>query len=437
MTATAHHRCYLHLQSLRSSSKAIGSLTRQSLDFGDYEILVIDNSPDHEKSKDVSKSFLEIPNLTWVIEKTPGLSNARNVASDRARAPIIAYMDDDAIARPDWLEAMLAAFEEFGTSAQVAGGRVEPLWEIPRPEWLHDSLLGYVSVVDWGGATRISTDSEWVAGTNIAFRVKALQDVGGFPVHLGRKHGGQSLLSNDEVDVVEKLGAKNIWVIYAPHASVQHLVPAERLKQSWVSPARRMASGLGLSPESAAHVRKGAAILERRDGLLCAAAREGPHASGFLYRSARSWPVSDADFFHLQLHARIACRVCRPGRELADDRRIRIPIFRRAAHSCPFADAHPSAGLRKSQTHLRGLQKSPRQWRADHVFCIIRPKRSGVPSFRPAQSLRCGEVLASLLYDSTDTLATHGAGRPPARHRRMVRSRHRPIPAMDVQDGGV
>lgn len=213
--------------------KAIGSLTRQSLDFGDYEILVIDNSPDHEKSKDVSKSFLEIPNLTWVIEKTPGLSNARNVASDRARAPIIAYMDDDAIARPDWLEAMLAAFEEFGTSAQVAGGRVEPLWEIPRPEWLHDSLLGYVSVVDWGGATRISTDSEWVAGTNIAFRVKALQDVGGFPVHLGRKHGGQSLLSNDEVDVVEKLGAKNIWVIYAPHASVQHLVPAERLKQSW------------------------------------------------------------------------------------------------------------------------------------------------------------------------------------------------------------
>ena len=39
-----------------------------------------------------------IPNLTYVVEETPGLSNARNVAARLIRAPIIAFMDDDAIA---------------------------------------------------------------------------------------------------------------------------------------------------------------------------------------------------------------------------------------------------------------------------------------------------------------------------------------------------
>ncbi|HVU19376.1 MAG TPA: glycosyltransferase [Rhizomicrobium sp.] len=214
-------------------AKAIASLTRQTLANSDFEILVIDNSPDHRKSKEISVLFLEAPNLRWVIEKTPGLSNARNVATRLANAPFIAFLDDDAIATRNWLEALLTVFAGFGDAAQVVGGRVNPIWEVPRPEWLPDSLLGYASVVNWGGFARFASAGEWVAGTNIAFRVDALKSVGGFPVHLGRKRGGEALLSNDESDVIERMGAKGARLIYAPEAVVDHLVAADRLTQSW------------------------------------------------------------------------------------------------------------------------------------------------------------------------------------------------------------
>lgn len=225
-------------------AKAIASLRRQTLPVTDFEILVVDNSPNHARSKEMSSAFLEIANLQWVIEKTPGLSNARNVATSLAKNPVIAFMDDDAIAAPNWLEALLAAFAEFKDEAQVVGGRVEPIWEIPQPAWLHNDLLGFVSVVDWGGVARFALPGEWVAGTNIAFRVDALKNAGGFPVHLGRKRGGQALLSNDESDVIERMAASAVRLIYAPQASVQHLVPEDRLSQSWF---RRRAAWQGTS----------------------------------------------------------------------------------------------------------------------------------------------------------------------------------------------
>jgi glycosyltransferase involved in cell wall biosynthesis len=225
-------------------AKAIASVRGQTLPEGDFEILVIDNSPDHARSRVVSEGYLQIPNLHWVVEKTPGLSNARNVATRLAQAPVIAFMDDDAIAAPNWLEALLATFEAFGDAAHVVGGRVDPLWGTPRPAWLPDSLLGYVSVVNWGGTVRFAGEKEWVAGTNIAFRVEALKAVGGFPVDLGRKRGGQALLSNDESEVIEKMARKGARLIYAPEAVVEHLVPAERLTQSWF---RRRAVWQGVS----------------------------------------------------------------------------------------------------------------------------------------------------------------------------------------------
>ena len=225
-------------------AKAVASLREQSLPERDFEILVIDNSPDHARSRIMSEGYLHIPNLHWVVEKVPGLSNARNVATRLAQAPLIAFMDDDAVAGTHWLESLLAAFAEFGAAARVVAGRVDPLWGSPRPAWLPDSLLGYVSVVNWGGTARFAGPKEWAAGTNIAFRAEALKAAGGFPVHLGRKRGGQSLLSNDESDVVERMSAKGARLVYAPEAVVEHLVPADRLTQTWF---RRRVTWQGVS----------------------------------------------------------------------------------------------------------------------------------------------------------------------------------------------
>jgi glucosyl-dolichyl phosphate glucuronosyltransferase len=214
--------------------QAIDSLLAQTLDKSQYEILVIDNSPDWQLSEQFAKVYASVKNLRWTIEKTPGLSNARNVATGLAKAPVIAFMDDDASARPGWLAAILAAYDRFGTEVGVVGGKVNPIWAAPRPNWMHDDLLGLVSVIDRGSEMRILAEDEWLAGVNISFPVALLRETGGFNIALGRKGGGHVLLSNEEIDIVEEIRRRGRLAIYAPEAEVDHIVDIDRLSQVWI-----------------------------------------------------------------------------------------------------------------------------------------------------------------------------------------------------------
>ena len=147
--------------------------------------------------------------------------------------PFIAFMDDDAVASPTWLAELLRAFDQFGPSTAIVGGRVNPIWAAPRPPWLHDSMLGNLSVVNWGGDTRPADANEWFAGTNIAFRTQAIREHGGFATQLGRNGPSLSLLSNEELHLVERIRASGGQLVYAPRAIVEHLVDPKRLTRSW------------------------------------------------------------------------------------------------------------------------------------------------------------------------------------------------------------
>ena len=186
---------------------AIDSALGQALPTGQYRVVVIDNSPDAARAEAFGRRYAAIPHLDYVVEPTPGLSNARNVAARLGLAPIIAFMDDDALATPGWAEELLKAFAHFGAQAMVVGGRVDPIWGSPRPNWVHDDMLGHLSVVDWGGKTRFVDEGEWLAGTNIAFRTEAILSHGGFATHLGRIGSGSSLLSNEESDLLVRIRA--------------------------------------------------------------------------------------------------------------------------------------------------------------------------------------------------------------------------------------
>ncbi|HWL83076.1 MAG TPA: glycosyltransferase [Roseomonas sp.] len=212
---------------------AIESLTRQTLPQDQFEVLVVDNSPDRDGSGREQQQYEHVGNLRWVHEAIPGLSNARNVAMRLADAPLIAYLDDDAIADPVWAESLCRTFAEFGETCHVIGGKVRPLWSEPRPVWLADEMLGYVSVVDHGDEARFLTDQEWVAGANIAYRTEVLRRFGGFDVSLGRVGSGSSLMSNEEVALTDRIKAHGGRVVYDPIAAVDHLVEAARLRQSW------------------------------------------------------------------------------------------------------------------------------------------------------------------------------------------------------------
>ena len=212
---------------------AIQSLRRQTLAAECYSIIVVDNSPDAAKARTYLDRYDGLDNIRYIHTPTPGLSNARNIAARECRTEFVAYLDDDAIASPDWLEKLLDAFDRFGESAGVAGGPILPIWQDERPAWLSDELVGALSIVDWGGSARVAGQNEWIAGANMAFRTGPLLDAGAFSTVLGRNGAGAALLSNEENEVIAKLRAAGFDAIWAAGARVRHLVHRDRLRQDW------------------------------------------------------------------------------------------------------------------------------------------------------------------------------------------------------------
>ena len=212
--------------------KALKSLSAQTLPPSDFEVLVVDNASTDRTVTLVNEMKTSLPSLRYIFEGAVGLSRARNAAIREARSPYIAFLDDDAVATSHWLEAILTAFDSVQPAPACVGGRIDPIWEAPRPDWLPDALLGYLTIVNWTAeAVTLDLSSQYVAGANMAFKTDALRSVGGFNSNLGRV--GERLLSGEEIHVQRLLAAAGHKLHYEPRAAVRHHVPAARLTRQW------------------------------------------------------------------------------------------------------------------------------------------------------------------------------------------------------------
>ncbi len=212
-------------------SIALESVARQTLDPAAYEVIVVDNASTDKTAALIGQTSAGMPQLRYVLETRLGLSWARNAGLAAAQSPYVAYLDDDARAEPEWLEALLAAFEETTPKPQCVGGPVFLNWNglpqrVPARFW---SLLSYVS---HGDRNRPLTDKEHLVGANIAFDRDALLKTGGFSTDLGRK--GSKLLSGEEAQVVARIRQRGGVVFYAANAAVWHIVQPDRIRKSWL-----------------------------------------------------------------------------------------------------------------------------------------------------------------------------------------------------------
>jgi len=212
---------------------AIDSLVEQDVPAGLLELIVVDNSPDQAGAARFAQRYAGLSNLTYLVEPKPGLSNARNRGTAAALGRIVAFIDDDARACQSWARELLHAHTAFDGRAGIVGGPIVPRWTDEKPPWMGKPLLGYLSLVDLGHELRELSAGEWLAGCNISFDRASLITAGGFSTRLGRMGSGSTLLSNDEMEVSERVRAMGKLAIYAPKAVVEHVIPPERMTQSW------------------------------------------------------------------------------------------------------------------------------------------------------------------------------------------------------------
>ncbi len=212
-------------------AKAIQSLTDQRMSKDTYEIIIVDNCST-DSTKEVVAQFTGKSNIRYVYESTLGLSFARNTGWRNARGRYAAYLDDDAIACPGWLDKILEVFETVTPRPGCVGGRVEPIWESSRPGWLSDWLLHGLTIIDWKTPHVLTNlSAEWLVGANIAFPVDILQCVGGFTSSLDRV--GNNLLSSGDVFLEKQIMKIEYSCFYHPDIAIGHHIFESRLSQSW------------------------------------------------------------------------------------------------------------------------------------------------------------------------------------------------------------
>ncbi|HEX5452745.1 MAG TPA: glycosyltransferase family 2 protein [Stellaceae bacterium] len=188
-----------------------------------------------------ARAAAEIAGVTVAANAgTPGLSGARMTGAALASAPVIAFLDDDAIADPDWLAELLAPYQDENVLG--VGGYIEPLWVAPPPGWFPAEFNWVVGCTYKGMPVRQGRVRNAI-GANMSVRADVLRRAGGFATKLGRREG--RLLAKGIAESCEetefcirttRLHPGGYW-IYSPTARVRHKVPAART--SWAYFVRR------------------------------------------------------------------------------------------------------------------------------------------------------------------------------------------------------
>lgn len=163
--------------------------------------------------------------LTYVHEPQRGISYARNACLDSLPpdCEVFAFIDDDEVPDPDWLQRLLEA--QRRTGADVVQGPVVPVFEADAPRWLVDGgFLGWPRRNWRGTRPEFVEDQELPEAytNNVLVRRAAIAGLGlRFDPDFALAGGGDS-------HFFQALHAAGSRIVYAPGAIVRESVPAER-----------------------------------------------------------------------------------------------------------------------------------------------------------------------------------------------------------------
>jgi GT2 family glycosyltransferase len=197
--------------------RSVAAVLAQELDVP-FEVVVVNDDDEPLRCR-----LPDDDRLVVLSGRRLGLCAAHNVGIEAARAPIIAFTDDDTVAPPDWLAQVLAALAEHPDAVGVEGplvyGReVDPLYEhVP-----HTTLPG------------------GYCGCNVAYRKDALVAAGLYDERFARPGG-------EDIDVglrVARLGpmavSRTMVMLHPPRAVTvrEQILQARKVENDWLLHAK-------------------------------------------------------------------------------------------------------------------------------------------------------------------------------------------------------
>jgi GT2 family glycosyltransferase len=192
----------------------LDALAEQTLPHDRWEVVVSHTYRPDEARRVLDGHPLAQAGVLRGIALDPRLARAtrqRNAGWRAARAPLVAFTDDDCRPAPDWLERLLQCAEEYPGAIVQGTTRPDPLH--------HDALDGPFPRTIWVEAPGRDTQT-----CNILYERELLERVGGFDERFPAPAG-------EDVDLALRAQAAGAIVVGAPDALVFHAVDALTLRE--------------------------------------------------------------------------------------------------------------------------------------------------------------------------------------------------------------
>jgi succinoglycan biosynthesis protein ExoM len=202
---------------------AVEQLRFDTLLAADIAVIVVDNSS-NRFAEEICRRHGQTSRfpMHWISEPRRGLTYARNAAISTAigvKATHLAFIDDDEMPAPDWIDQLYRRLKETGAAAAV--GPVIPLFETSPSRWVPIPAYCTAPAIDGGFALEGYTcnaiiDLGILSRAGLAFDVR-FNETGGEDTHL-----------------FKALRASGQVIAWAPSAAVFESVPKTRMRAPWL-----------------------------------------------------------------------------------------------------------------------------------------------------------------------------------------------------------
>lgn len=211
---------------------AVGSARRQTRAACEV-IVVVDHNPELQRrlaaefgAGDPCGSPLQPPVRVVANAGARGLSGGKNTGAALAAGEVIAFLDDDAVAEPDWLAYLADSYGDERVAG--VGGLTLPRWDAGRPAWFPPEF-DWVVGCNYAGMPRSGQPVRNLLGGNASFRSEVFGLVDGFADGTGRS-AARLPMGGEETEFCIRIGRRDpaARLLIDHRAVIWHRVPAAR-----------------------------------------------------------------------------------------------------------------------------------------------------------------------------------------------------------------
>jgi glycosyltransferase involved in cell wall biosynthesis len=241
-------------------SDALNSLYLQTAGLNAFEAIIVDNNSTDNTAEVFSQWRAAHTNgsFTYITETNQGASFARNTGAAAAKGQWLCFMDDDAVATPNYVENILKHIQNK-PDAVGFGGRIIPKYIPAEPTWMSYYVSSLVGNFDYAPNACAFENGKYPLESNMIVKKDVYDAIGGFNTALPGVVGTLRI-GGEGKELFYKILALGHTIYYDPEICVHHVVEVKKLTSEYMY---RVASGIGRGEKTRTKAISNAAYIKK------------------------------------------------------------------------------------------------------------------------------------------------------------------------------